>query len=654
MKKLNIRLITILAMTITTIIIVALLIANIIVGIKAGYNQTVIILLFTFVIVSLFVYGFVIVQIYLTRLGTVNSLVSSINSIESTQEELFGTGIIVFNEAQVISYITEWMIQEGFDKFLGKNVSSLKIDTEIVKRQEFEFASRKWEVVVSRKNRTLLFKDVTESESLKSFILEQNSAVLSTHISFSKKLSYNEAAKSQVSVTILQILQEWTSNINGIYSASTTAENTSIIIFRWKRGEKDILTETLLNKLKNELGKFSKDVTISMGVTYGKDEPSILLEKSLRANQLSKSRGGDQIVLEQPNGQTQYIGSSSVQTTSNTILNVKKFYTQFVLDMEHAREVFITAHKFADLDALGSALGILELIKDSNKDTWIVLDQFDTTSAKVYESLPKNIKDRIISQKEAISLKTNRTHIVIVDVSRPEATQASKLIETTQVEQISIVDHHRAGDQIVNFDEEKILIETSVSSASELIVEMLKIKYNSDAQGQIETNIATALLAGIQLDSKQLTKNVTNSTFDAVAFLLNNNASQATALELFKPAQELLTIEGNAFGNIQRPTKDTLFTFVDEKYAVRDEETSIIADKLLDYKDVDASFVLARTVDGRFKLSARSNDNVNVQLICESLGGGGHYNVAAASWKTNIQYNTVIKRVINAINKGVK
>lgn len=654
MKKINSKLITALTFTITTIIIVALLITNIVLALQGKYNSVVVILFIVFAIISFFVYGLVIIQIYKTRLNTVNSLVSSLNSIESTQEEIFGTGLVIFNEEQIVSYISDWMIEEGFETFLGKNISQFNIDIETTKKQEFSFAQRKWEIVVSRKNRTIMFSDVTEREALKTFILEQNNAVLSTHTSFSRKLSFNEAAKSQVSATILQTLQAWASKVNGLYTSASSAENTSLIVFRWTKGGKQILNQDLLKKVKEDLGKLSNDVTISMGVTYGKLEISELQEKSLRSLELSKSRGGDQIVFEEPTGEIQYIGSSSVQASTSTALAVKKYYTQLQLDLNNAREIFITSHKFADLDALGSSLGVYTLVSDIIKETYIVLNEFDTTTTEIYSTLPKAIKDRIISEKQALEIKTNRSYIIITDISRVEGTQVPKLIEETSLDKISIIDHHRAGDHISEFDDERVIIETSISSASEIVTEMLKIKYSSEAQSKIDPKISTAILAGIQLDTKQLSKNVSNSTFNAVSFLLNNDADQEFVRSLFRPNQKLLKIEADAFKNIQRPSKNVIFTFVNEETQIKDEDTSIIADKLLEYEEVQASFVLAKTIDNRFKLSARSSGKINVQLICESLGGGGHFNVAAVSWKTNIQFATVKKRILAAINKGTK
>lgn len=655
MKKVNNKILIALGLTISTIMIVALLITDIVLSLNnSGKEPIAIILLAVFTALSLFIYGIVVVLLYKNRLEVINETISSINAIDSTQEEIFQTGIVIFNEEQNISYITQWMVDEDFDKFLGKNISRFNLDIETTKKQTFKSETRIWEAIVSRRNRIILFKDITERETLKGIILSQNNAVLSTHISYSKKVNFNEAIKSEITISINQSLQEWANKVKGIYISTTSTENTSLSIFRWSLGEKDLLKEGLLEKIKSNLGKNVNDVTISMGVSYGKEEVAQLQDKSLRALSLSKSRGGDQLILEDSSGQTRYIGSSSIQTASNVVLNVKKFYTKFISDIQSAKEIFITSHNMADLDALGSVLGVYDIVEKHNKEVKIVLETFDSTTETYFKQLPKSIKDRFITQKEAMDLKTNRSHAIITDVSKPMLTQASKLLETFELSNVSVIDHHRASEDISQFDEEKLLIETSTSSSSELIVEMMKIEFTQETKTHLNKYISTSLLAGINLDSKQLSKNTTNSTFEAVSFLISNEANTEEVQDIFRPSQNLIKIEKAALNNIKNINKGIIYTFIDEDLILKEEETSILADKFLDYEGIEASFVLAKVDGDKYKLSARSNDKINVQLICESLGGGGHFNVAAASWKTNIQYVTVQKRISDAINKGIK
>ena len=479
--------------------------------------------------------------------------------------------------------------------------------------------------------------------------------MLTIHTSFSKKINFNDLIKSNVKTNIEKTIKQWSIKIGGIFNSSISVENTISVIFNWTKGVKDIYSQTLLKSIINSIGNLKKDVTISIGVTFSNEDFNVLLNKSLKILEISKNRGGDQIVLEKSDGVTEYIGvSTSQSSSSNVLLDIKKFYTLFMNDVKKAREVFITSHKTADLDSVGSVLGIWQLVKTVNNNVYIIMDSFDLTSQKLFNSLPKNQKDLFISEKDAKQIISNKSHIIITDISNFERTQANFLVRKVLSNRISIIDHHRLNKGDYNFDESRIIIDTSISSSSEIVVEMLKNKFGQDAQSKINKHVSTALLSGIRLDSKHLTKNVTNSTFEAISFLINNDANTQETLSLFKPTQDLIKIEGEAFKNIETVSKGIIFTFVDENIIISDNYTSIIADKLLQYDGVKATFVLAKVSNNMFKLSARSNDTINVQNISEELGGGGHFNMAATSWETNIKFSTIKKRIIYTITKGVK
>lgn len=646
--------------TVITIIIIALLSINITLIIKEDSSDltsadvSIIILFGITIVVSLFVYSIMSIVWYRTRTDRTNSMINSINTIESTQEEIFEVGIIVFDDNQKITFITPWLLEEGFNKYLGKKVSKLDIEIESNKTQNLYYNSRYWDVVVSRKNKTLLLKDVTYTNSLKQVISYQRKAILTINTNFSRKINFNDSVKSNINTNIGQELKKWSEKIGGIYDSSVGADGTSSVVFNWLKGSKTVLNESLLKSIKHSIGKNINDTTISIGISYGGDDFSILLDKSLKALEISKNRGGGQIVIDKPDGEILYIGVSSSQAVSNNTLNIRRFYASFISDISKAREIFITSHDFSDLDSIGSSLGIYELIKDLNKNIYIVIETMDNTAEKLFNSLPKYQKDLFVSVKQANTLLTNRSHIVITDISNIEQIQGKNLVKKTLTDKVTVIDHHRLNKDTYQYVENNILIETSISSTSEIVVEMLKIKYGVEAQDAIEQNISTALYAGIQLDSKKMTQNVSNNTFDAISFLINNDANIEKINHFFKAPQKLIEVQADAYKNINKLQKDVVFTFVSENITVSDETSSILANNLLEFENIEAAFVLVKTKNNKFKLSARSNGTYNVQNIAENLGGGGHFSTSAANWSTNIKYSTIRKRIITEINRGVK
>ncbi len=653
MKKINTRATLAVLLAIASITIVVLLVLDLFVKMSENNKLIVDILLIFVLVVSFFFLGIISLLLFKLKFKNANELINSINNIELTKDKVFETGVITYNSEKIISFISPWILNEGFDKILGRNISKLNLNLNTEKKQILEYGKRVWSVVISRKNKIILLKDVTSKTALKKIVKEQQNSVLSLHISFSKKLNFNEASKSEALLKITQANQEWANKIGGIFNSTISSENTSIIIFRWNRGEKYLGDGKLLEDIKQSLGKLSKDTTISIGVSFGVKDLMELFETSLRTLEIAKNRGGDQIVIERSDGEVIYIGESSIQKTSSSMMNIKKFYSEFIEDVNKSKEIFITSHKNADLDALGSSLGSYELIKSFSKtEVKIIIETMDSTTQKFFDSFPKQVKDLFITENEAIKISDNRSHVLLIDTSDPLSSQAKKLIDQISPENLSIIDHHRLGQNDYDFIESKVLIETSISSASEILVEMIKMSFLNNNALKLSSEVSTALLSGIQLDSKQLTKNVTNFTFEAVSYLINNEANTTEISQMFKPDQSLIKIESVALKNVTKPVKNIIFTFIPEFMTVDDEVSSIIADNLLGYEGIDASFVLVKLNSNRFKLSARSNNNINVQLICESIGGGGHFNSSAVSWSTNIKFNTIKKKVLAAISKN--
>ncbi len=651
MNKKRINAFTIIVATITTALIIILLVFNILSAVKKDSTVYWFVLYSLLVIVSLFTYVLLLVSFWKARYSKTIELINSVNSIDSTQEEVFEVGSLIYDSTETIIYITPWLQREGFDAYLGRKISELGIDFTRTTTHEFSIGTHKWEVTPSRKHRTLLFKEITNIKVLRNIIDSQLKGVISFHTSFSKKVNLNVSVRADATLKINQFIQNWLVKNGGLLNASLTTEGTVSGLFNWRRGEREIYSQQILKAIKEVNSKLNKDITISIGTAYGDEDYSELMDSSLKALDICKNRGGDEIVISNPEGEIEYVGTSKKQAVSGTVLDIKTFYSEFMQDMDKARDIYITSHKMADLDAIGSALGIQYLAQSVNNSVWVVLEQFDQTAQRFYDSLPRRIKETIITEKEAIKRASSMAHYVITDTSNPESTQAENLISEVSPERISIIDHHRATKGKFENIESKSLIETSTSSASEIVVEMLRMNLGADSRMELDPNISTGLLSGIRLDSKQLSKNVTNATFESVAWLMSNDANTTETEALFKPSQDLILIESEAFRNIVKPVDGVIFTYLDPSQQILDEDIALLADKLLSYDGIDATFVLGKTVSGKIKLSTRSNGKINVQHIAENLGGGGHFNVAAAIWPSSTKFETLKTKIIKELGK---
>ncbi len=637
--------------TITTTLIIILLVFNILITVKKDNAVYWIVLYALLIIISLFTYALLQVSFWKGRYSKTIELVNSVNSIDSTQEEVFEVGSLIYDATETIIYITPWLQREGFDSYLGKKISELGIDFSQDTLHEFSIGSHKWEVTLSRKHKTLLFKEITNIKVLRNIIDSQLKGVISFNTSFSKKVNLNVSVRADATLKINQVIQNWLVKHGGLLNASLTTEGTVSGLFNWRRGEREIYSQQILKAIKDVNAKLNKDITISIGTAFGDDDYSELMDASLKALDICKNRGGDEIVISTPGGDIEYVGTSKKQAVSGSVLDIRKFYSEFMQDLNNARDIYITSHKMADLDAIGSALGIQYLAQTVNNSVWVVMNQFDQTAQRFYDSLPKRIKDTIITENQAIKKASSRAHYIITDTSNPESTQAEKLIKDVSPEKISIIDHHRVTKGKLENIETKSLIETSTSSASEIVVEMLRMNLGEDSRLELDSFVSTGLLSGIRLDSKQLSKNVTNATFESVAWLMSNDANTTETEALFKPSQDLMIIESEALNNIVKPVNGVIFTYLDPEKGIQDEDIAILADKLLSYDGIDATFVLGKTVNGKIKLSTRSSGKINVQSIAERLGGGGHFNVAAAMWPGSTKFETLKTKIIKELEK---
>ena len=365
---------------------------------------------------------------------------------------------------------------------------------------------------------------------------------------------------------------------------------------------------------------------------------------------LALGRGGDQAVVK--NGdKEQFFGGKRVQIERNT--RVKARVKAHVLKelIEGKERVVVMGHSIGDTDSFGASVGIYRIAKTLNRKAYVVLDKMNSSVTPIRERF--NSKeyelDMIIDGEEAKEIVDESTLLVIVDVNRGSYTECPELID--QAQSVVVIDHHRqAGDAITKAV--LFYIEPYASSASEMVAEISQYIGNGLRLHPAE---ADAMYAGIMIDTNYFSNKTGVRTFEAMAYLRRNGADAVRVRKAFREDIEEYKVKAAAI----QDTELYLEAYaIAESFAQGVESPTVLAAKiansLLDINGVKASFVLTK-YNGKVHISARSIDELNVQVMMERLGGGGHINVAGAQLKdisVGDAKNLIKETIDNMITEG--
>lgn len=401
-----------------------------------------------------------------------------------------------------------------------------------------------------------------------------------------------------------------------------------IVLFQNKYVERlqenkfSILDEVRSINVGNELS-----VTLSIGIGLGGDHYSESYENARAAMDLALGRGGDQAVVKDGDQISYYGGKTQlVEKTTRVKARVKAHALREIIQSKD--RVFIMGHKNPDADSLGAAVGIYRLAKTLDKQAHIVLNEVTGAIRPIIETLKANPSvydnDMFINNEQAINLKDANTMLVVVDVNRPNMTECEDLLK--YVDPIVVLDHHRqTKDTIKN----AVLsyIEPYASSSCEMVTEILQ--YIVD-KPKLKTAEADALYSGMLVDTDSFVTKTGVRTFEAAAYLRRSGADVTRVRKMFREDLEHYKLRAEGVRGAQMFLGEFALAFCPGDS--RDNPTVLgaqVANELLDIQGVRASFVLTDLHD-KIYISARSLDNLNVQVIMEKLGGGGHMNMAAA------------------------
>ena len=432
-----------------------------------------------------------------------------------------------------------------------------------------------------------------------------------------------EDNKPQLVAQIDKVLYEWASETGGLMIKRD--RDTFIYVFEQQYLEKmEEEKFSILDKVKEIETEENMPITLSIAISTEGETFYEKYETAHIAIDIALGRGGDQVVIRK-DGKYSFFGGTTQELEKRTKVKARVISHTLEELIQKAENVVIMGHMNGDIDSLGSSLGIYRLARTLNKEAYIVNNTYGLTLANFIETLTENeeYKSIIIDKATAIATVTENTLLVVVDTHKKSYVEVAELLDKT--EKIVIIDHHRKSE---DFIENAILTfhEAYASSAAELVTEIIEYASKGVILEQLE---AESLYAGIMMDTKNFTFKTGVRTFEAAAYLRKYGIDIIKVKKWFQSDLESYNVIADIVKNAEIINNSIGISVYNEK----DKNANLIcakaADELITISDITASFVLGRMGD-KICISGRSIGDINVQVILEKLGGGGHITLAGA------------------------
>ena len=396
---------------------------------------------------------------------------------------------------------------------------------------------------------------------------------------------------------------------------------------------------SLLEEVKQVNIGNARSATLSIGLGLNTATYALSYNYARMAIDLALARGGDQAVIKDCKGIT-YFGGKKEQTAKNTRVKARvkaEALREFIVAKD---QVIVMGHKISDPDSFGACMGIYRAAVALEKKAHIVINDVSTSIKPLYDEIAQSSvygKDIFLTSGEALDYISDSAMVVVVDTNKPQMTECPELLKRSKT--IAVLDHHRQGSTVID-NAVLSYIEPYSSSTCEMVAEVLQYIVDDIKVPSIE---ADCLYAGIMIDTRNFMNRTGVRTFEAAAYLRRCGADITRVRKMFRDDMESYRAKAEAM---------RMAEVYREQYAIAECPSDIAsptvlaaqtANELLDINGIKASFVLT-VYNGRIFLSARSIDEVNVQIIAEKLGGGGHINSAGAQFE-----HTNVKEAIEAL-----
>ena len=551
----------------------------------------------------------------------------------------FGSlGIVITDEQNKIFWTNDWFpgsISTLIDKDIFEWQPDLISLTDAKKKDPLKIAvqSKIFAVDYIKNAHVFLFRDITDVESINKFTVEHSPAVGIIAID-----NYSDIAAILDDMTLNDML----ASVHKI--VANYAKKYNLFIQKFRSDSYIVLcTKTayekmyddkfsVVQKVHDEVESGDNDLTISIGLSVGFDDYVKLSDMANAALDVALSRGGDQAVISPYGGNFVFFGGKSEAKTKRSRVRARVLSQSLMATIQSSDDVYIMGHVDADLDALGSCLGLYCFATASGKKAHIVYEE-DLIENKTRKAFKKTftkeeIKNITISPLDAQRLMKKESLLILTDVHRPSICLSKDVVE--KAKNLAVIDHHRRAEEFVELPPTFTYIEPSASSASELVAELIRY---STLHIEVPSNYATMMLAGIFLDTNFYRQKTGARTYEASLILKDFGADNQMADDFLKEEYEEYALKTKIMSNSSTPYYGVIISLADPNDIIDRTILAIVAQETLSIKGVNACFVIGRTGENEIRISSRSDGTINCQMIMEKMGGGGHYTASAAAFK---------------------
>ncbi|WP_127582203.1 DHH family phosphoesterase [Paenibacillus koleovorans] len=550
----------------------------------------------------------------------------------------FPIGIVLYDEERDIQWNNPFMAQLlRQDSLNGEHLFELfpalkgKIDKD--GRLELTIGKQIYQVTVKAEHRLLYFQDVTALSALTRRFEEEKIAIGVVLLDNLDEATQGMDDQSR-SLTLAKTTGELTSWAQkyGLFMRRTASDRLLVVMNNKSLRQLEQSRFDILDDVRDATIENKVPMTLSIGIGAAADSLVELGQLAQTSLDMALGRGGDQVAVK-VGQRLSFYGGRSNAVEKRTRVRARVISHAMRDLMRDSDKVVIMGHRHPDMDAIGAAIGVLKAVQMSQKEGYIVLEGINPSIMKLMETIKgdERLYKWFITPEQALQITTPRSLAIVVDTHKASMVAEPKLLQQTQ--RIMVIDHHRRSEEFIN-EATLIYMEPYASSTCELVTELLQY---FQERVSLEVLEATVLLAGIVVDTKSFALRTGARTFEAASFLRRNGADS---------------------GLIQRMLKEDLDAFIRKAEVIKHAEIlyehiavavtqsgrkypqlliAQAADTLINMTDIMASFVVSERTDGLIGISARSLGQINVQVVMERLGGGGHLTNAAVQLEGKVE-----------------